>query len=317
MRRRYLIPMLLVLSWLATIYINAIITVLGISREYMDGSRNDPPSYSGSLRWINEGSNNNDGDGHGYGSGSGGEYWRLKVWKWRELLACESITLDMDDVYNYARESPSGVEMSLLTWPEMDYVYVAGISVGDAWGEYSEGSAGMLPVPEPLKVSGLERLILNLKVHEFRGAPLSPFIIPSWYALLTDVWFRVKNVSIDDGHSTEHYTDKVLGIDIFHNTMGGGLNILVMGMGYEYSRIEPCNMNFIYSINLASRGGIISIDLLELLSRAQYEAMKKGWYFSMDDVELVMVETVLEGYWAYAYARIDKPEILYELADGG
>ncbi|MEM2923262.1 MAG: hypothetical protein QW560_02460 [Candidatus Nitrosocaldus sp.] len=251
---------------------------------------------SGSQRWIDD--------------SNGDDHWMFKVWKWREFIACESVALDIHgDAYNYVKPNGSSVEMSLLTLPEMDYVHVAGISVGDVWKESDEANEHH---PEPLKVAMLEHLILNLNIHEFRGTPLSPVIFPSWYALLTDLWFKVKNVVIEDD-GVKHYTEKVLGIDVFHRTMGGRLNIM-MGMRDEYARIEPCNKNFIYSINLSS-STTYGIDVLELLHKAQEEARKKGWYFSIDDVELVMVETVLESYWSYAYARIEPPSIVYSMKE--
>ena len=302
MRRSILLFMISTISWLGIIYTNVF---LAINTPKQNTGNGDGLSSIpvGSSRWVDDSDDSRDP-----------WYWRLKIWKWREFLACESIALDMhndgssSNAYNYVRFDGSSIEMSLLTMPEMDYVYVAGISVGDVWGE---GGKSNLYQPEPLRVAMLDRLTLDLNIHEFRGAPLSPFILPSWYALLTDLWFRVKNVTIEDANGVKHYEEKVLGIDIFHRTMGGGLNILVMGMKDEYSRIEPCNKNFIYSINLPS--STTSIDLLVLLKKAQEEARSKGWYFSMDDVELVMVETVLESYWSYTYARIEPPIIVYSV----
>lgn len=301
MRRSILLALiLLVASWLSILYINTLLAMVSPSEQGTSSSSDDHSSsiHPESSMWIDT----ND------------DPWRLKVWKWREFLACESIALDIHgDGYNYVKSNGSSIEMSLLTLPEMDYVHVAGISIGDVW---DQGDGSKVHHPEPLKVAMLDHLVLNLNVHEFRGAPLSPFIFPSWYALLTDLWFRVKNVAIEDGDGIKYYEEKVLGIDIFHHTMSGGLNV-VMGMGDEYSRVEPCNRNFIYSVNLSSNDGRFSIDVLELLIRAQHEASKKGWYFSMDDVELVMVETVLESYWSYAYARIEQPSIMYRVKAGG
>ncbi|MEM1959159.1 MAG: hypothetical protein QXY85_06870 [Candidatus Nitrosocaldus sp.] len=297
MRRSILLFITSVISWLVIIYTNLFLAInapkQNISNDY---SLSSIPVGS---RWVDEGYSD-DGKDH--------SPWRLKVWKWREFLACESISLDIHDVnaYNYVRFDGSSIEMSLLTMPEMDYVYVAGISIGDVWGDGGNSNLYQL---EPLKVAILDRLTLDLNIHEFRGAPLSPFILPSWYALLTDLWFRIKNVTIEDASGVKRYEEKVLGIDIFHRTMGGGLNILVMGMKDEYSRIEPCNKNFIYSINLPS--STTSIDILALLKDVQEEARSKGWYFNMDDVELVMVETVLESYWSYTYARVEPPVIVY------
>lgn len=294
--RRSTLFIMPVISWLAIIYINLLLT---ISIPKQDISSYDPSIMpSGSSRWVDDGNSKDP------------QPWRFKVWKWREFLACESITLDMrsDGTYNYVRLNGSSIEMSLLTLPEMDYVYVAGISVGDVWEEVGNSN---LYQPEPLRVAMLDTLALHLNIHEFRGAPLSPFILPSWYALLTDIWFKVENVTIEVDGTVEHYKEKVLGIDVFHRTMSGGLNIVMdMGMNDEYSRIEPCNRNFIYSINLPSH---TSIDVLELLNKAQEEARKKGWYFSIDDVELVMVETVLESYWSYTYAMIEPPSIVYSM----
>ncbi len=296
MRRSILLFMMPVISWLVIIYTNVFLAINTPKQntEY-DDSLNSIPV--GSSRWVDGGDDSRDP-----------WHWRLKIWKWREFLACESIALDMHDgnAYNYVRFDGSSIEMSLLTIPEMDYVYVAGISVGDVWREGGKSNSYQ---PEPLRIAMLDRLTLDLNIHEFRGAPLSPFILPSWYALLTDLWFRVKNVTIEDDNGVKHYGEKVLGIDIFHRTMSGGLNILVMGMKDEYSRIEPCNKNFIYSINLPS--STTSIDILALLKKVQEEARSKGWYFSMDDVELVMVETVLESYWSYTYARVEPPIIVY------
>lgn len=299
--RRSILFILPVISWLAMIYINVLLT---ISIPKQDTSSDDNPSSmpSGSSRWVDGGDDNSRDPWP----------WRFKVWKWREFLACESIALDMHDgdAYNYVRLDGSSIEMSLLTLPEMDYVYVAGISVGDVWEESGKNNVYQ---PEPLRVAMLDSLTLDLKVHEFRGAPLSPFILPSWYALLTDLWFRVKNVTIEDANGVKHYREKVLGIDVFHSSMGGGLNIVMgMGMKDEYSRIEPCNKNFIYSMNLPSS---TSVDVLELLNRAREEARGKGWHFSIDDVELVMVETVLESYWSYASARIEPPSIVYSMKE--
>ncbi|MDW8274882.1 MAG: hypothetical protein RMJ59_00695 [Candidatus Nitrosocaldus sp.] len=304
MKRALLLTLPLV-AWLTILYTNALITlsidtyastVDDDSGVYEDGEQSSSSIIPESSRWVTDGYDDD-----------GSDRWRFKVWKWREFLACESIALDMHggDAYNYVRYRGSSVEMSLLTLPEMDYVHVAGISIGDVWTNGTD-----VYQPEPLSVAALEHLTLSIKVHEFKGAPLSPVVFPSWYALLTDLWFRVKNVTIEDGDGVEHYEEKVLGIDVYHRTMGGGLNI-VMGLGDDYSRIEPCNKNFIYSINLSSYDGI-HIDVLELLSRAQEEASKKGWHFSIEDVELVMVETVLESYWSYAYARIEPPSIIYK-----
>ncbi len=292
--RRPILLIIAIVSWLAITYINVLFTI-SVPKQYTTSDESVIPSGS---RWVDNDSKEP-------------QPWRFKIWKWREFLECNSITLDMHNdgaVYNYVRSDGSSIEMSLLTMPEMDYVYVAGISVGDVWEENGDNNVYQ---PEPLRVAMLDSLVLHLNIQEFRGAPLSPFILPSWYALLTDIWFKVENVTIEADGTVKHYKEKVLGIDVFHRTMSGGLNIVMdMGMKDEYSRIEPCNKNFIYSINLPSH---TSIDVLELLNKAQEAARKKGWYFSTDDVELVMVETVLESYWSYTYARIEPPSIVYSM----
>lgn len=237
--------------------------------------------------------------------------WDSKVWKWREYFGCGSIQITNTDAYNYVNWADNNIRMSMLTNPDSDWVYVAGISVGSVWDDIVPSYQ-----PAPLKVSRTSSLILETKVDAWKGAPLSPIIFPSWYAVLTDVWFNVTDVTIEDKNGTHKFPSKILGIDIFHHTMTGSLNA-VMGGSNEFARIEPCNNNFIYSINLADQvfysnnNGLYRVDLLALLHNAHEEAAKHGWHFEIDNVELVMLESVVESYWSYVYAEISWVGIRY------
>jgi hypothetical protein len=237
--------------------------------------------------------------------------WDRKVWKWREFLGCGSVHADSIDAYNYARSSGNGIEMGLLTPPDMDWVYVSGVSVGSVWEDLVPSYQ-----PLPLRIKDVSSLKLETKIAEWKGAPLSPVIFPSWYAVLTDVWFNVTNVVIEDENGREEFPSKILGMDIFYHTMTGSLNV-VMNAGSEFSRVEPCNNNFIYSVNLAGQDfytmddGFYTVDLMALLERAQEEASRKGWYFDIANAELVMFENVIESYWSYAYAKINWTAIRY------
>jgi hypothetical protein len=239
-----------------------------------------------------------------------------KFWKWREFLGCGSMRISSGDDYNYARWSPDqGVEVQMLTRPELDWVYVAGVSVGSAW----DGEEPSFQ-PTPLEVSKMNMLILETRIDGWKGAPLSPIIFPSWYAVLSDVWFNVTNVRIEDENGTREFSSKVLGIDVFYHTMTGSLNAIMGGSG-EFARIEPCNKNFIYSVNLAGqdffsqKDGMFIVDLNALLRKAQGEAEKLGWYFDIENAELVMLENVIESYWSYIYARIGWSGIRYCLEE--
>ena len=239
--------------------------------------------------------------------------WDSRVWKWREFLGCGSMQITNSNAYNYAIwPSDHRVEIGMLTPPELDWIYVSGISVGSVWDDLKPSYQ-----PLPLNVSKASSLILETRIADWKGAPLSPIIFPSWYAVLTDVWFNVTNVVIEDENGKKEFPSKILGIDIFYHTMTGSLNA-VMGAGNEFSRIEPCNENFIYSINLAGQDfysvrddGLVVIDLMVLLQNAQQQAARQGWHFSIDNVELVMLESVVESYWSYAYAKITWTGIRY------
>jgi|GEM_PF-1110901 len=239
--------------------------------------------------------------------------WDSRVWKWREFLGCSSVQITNSNAYNHATwSSDQQVEIGMLTPPELDWVYVSGISVGSVWDDLKPSYQ-----PLPLKASRTSSLTLETRIADWKGAPLSPIIFPSWYAVLTDVWFNVTNVMIEDENGKKEFPSKILGIDIFYHTMTGSLNT-VMGAGNEFSRIEPCKENFIYSINLAGQDfysvnddGLFVIDLMVLLQNAQQQAAKQGWHFSIDNVELVMLESIVESYWSYAYAKIDWTGIRY------
>ena len=117
------------------------------------------------------------------------------------------------------------------------------------------------------------------------------------------LWFDVKDVTIDG----KHYDNKILGIDVFYNTMTSRLDI-AMGSSNEYSRVEPCDKNFVYSIMLDSSNydndRVYRVDVIKLLERAREEAIKNGWVFDLDNVRLVMVENIVEAYFAYVYVNI-------------
>jgi hypothetical protein len=232
--------------------------------------------------------------------------WDIKVWKWREFLACGYQGLDADNNTTYVNWDKDGlIEVSLLSPFDLDWVYVAGVSMGSVW-------PNVKPVyqPEPLDIGGLKSLILETKISNFKGVPLSPLILPSWYAVLTDLWFEVKDVTIDG----KHYDKKILGIDVFYSTMTGKLNI-AMGSSNEYSRIEPCDKNFVYSIMLDASNydndRVYRVDLIKLLERAREEAIKNGWVFDLNNVRLVMVENIVEAYFAYVYVNIEYSGIKY------
>jgi len=237
--------------------------------------------------------------------------WDTRVWKWREFMGCGSIQIDNTANIHADWYDDNSIHLSMLTPPDSDWVYVAGISVGSVWDD-------LQPVyqPPPLKVSDVNSLILQTKIEDWRGAPLSPIIFPSWYAMLTDVWFNVKDVTIEDEGIVQTFPSKILGMDIFYHTMTGSLNV-VMGGSNEFARIEPCNKNFIYSVNLSGQDfytnedGLFTVDLSALLLKAQEEAARLGWHFTIDNVELVMMENVLESYWSYAYAKINWSGIRY------
>ncbi len=232
--------------------------------------------------------------------------WGIKVWKWREFLACGNQGLDADSNTTYVNWDKDGlIEVSLLSPFDLDWVYVAGVSMGSVW-------PNVKPVyqPEPLDIGRLKSLILETKISNFKGVPLSPLILPSWYAVLTDLWFEVKDVTIDG----KHYDKKILGIDVFYRTMTGKLNI-AMGSSNEYSRIEPCGKNFVYSIMLDSSNydndRVYRVDVIKLLERAREEAIKNGWVFDLNNVKLVMVENIVEAYFAYVYVNIEYSGIKY------
>ncbi len=238
--------------------------------------------------------------------------WDSRVWKWHEFLGCGSRQITGSNAYNYAIQSDNGAKIGMLTPPELDWVYVGGISVGSVWNDTKPSYQ-----PPPLNVSKVSALTLETRIADWKGAPLSPIIFPSWYAVLTDVWFNVTNVVIEDKDGMKYFPSKILGIDIFYHTMTGSLNA-AMGAGNEFSRVEPCNKNFIYSINLAGQDfysirndGMFAIDLLALLQKAQQEAAMHGWHFNINNVELVMLEDVVESYWSYAYVKISWTGIRY------
>ncbi len=104
--------------------------------------------------------------------------------------------------------------------------------------------------------------------------PLSPIILPSYYAVLTDLWFEVNDVTVNG----KHYDKKILGIDIFYKTMTGKLKV----------------------------------DVIELLERSREEATKKGWIFDIKNVRLLMLENLVEAYFSYAYVNIEYSAIKYE-----
>ncbi len=238
--------------------------------------------------------------------------WDSKVWKWREFLDCSSIQITNADHYNYSDWSNDNrVQMSMLTKPDSDWVYVAGISVGSVWDDLKPSYQ-----PLPLKVNKTSSLILETRIDDWHGAPLSPIVFPSWYAVLSDVWFNVTDVTIEDANGKQQFPSKIVGIDIFYHTMTGSLNT-VMGGSNEFARVEPCNKNFIYSVNLADQdfysnnNGLFTVDLSILLRNAQEEAAKHGWYFDIDNVELMMMESVIESYWSYVYAEVSWSGVRY------
>lgn len=238
--------------------------------------------------------------------------WDSKVWKWREFLGCGSMQITDADHYNYVEWSDDhSVRMNMLTKPDMDWVYVAGISVGSVWDDLKPSYQ-----PLPLKVNKANSLLLETRIDDWKGTPLSPIVFPSWYAVLTDVWFNVTDVTIEDENGTQQFPSKILGIDIFYYTMTGSLNA-VMGGSNEFARVEPCNKNFIYSVNLADQNfysnsnGLFTVDLYKLLQNAQEEAAKHDWHFDIDNVELMMLDSVIESYWSYIYAKISWSGIRY------
>jgi len=239
--------------------------------------------------------------------------WDSRVWKWHEFLGCGSRQITGSNAYNYAIwKSDKVAKIGMLTPPELDWIYVSGISVGSVWNDTKPSYQ-----PSPLNMSKVSALTLETRIADWKGAPLSPIIFPSWYAVLTDVWFNVTNVIIEDKNGMKYFPSKILGIDIFYHTMTGSLNA-VMGTGNEFSRVEPCNKNFIYSINLARQDfysvrndGTFAIDLLVLLQKAQQQATMHGWHFDISNVELVMLEDVVESYWSYVYAEITWAGIRY------
>jgi hypothetical protein len=233
--------------------------------------------------------------------------WGIRVWKWREFLACGYQGLDANSNTTYVNWDRDGlIEISLLSPFDLDWVYVAGLSMGSVW-------PNVKPVyqPEPLDVGRLKSLMLETRISNLKGVALSPLILPSWYAVLTDLWFEVKDVTIDG----KHYDKKILGIDVFYSTMTGRLNI-AMGSSNEYSRVEPCDKNFVYSIMLDASNydndkGVYRVDVIKLLERAREEAIKKGWVFDLNNVRLVMAENIVEAYFAYVYVNIEYSGIKY------
>ncbi|MFQ5970367.1 MAG: hypothetical protein ACE5J2_07735 [Nitrososphaerales archaeon] len=239
--------------------------------------------------------------------------WDKRVWKWREFLGCGSTHITDSNAYNYSRWTKDhAVELGMLTPPDLDWVYVSGISVGSVWNDLTPRYQ-----PLPLKINNTDALVLKTRIDEWKGAPLSPMVFPSWYAVLTDLWFNVTNVVIEGENGKQQFPSKILGIDVFYHTMTGGLNA-AMGASNEFSRIEPCKKNFIYSTSLAgqdfysvSDDGLFVVDLMTLLQSAQEQAAKKGWHFDIDNAELVMLESVVESYWSYAYAEITWTGVIY------
>ncbi|MFQ5941514.1 MAG: hypothetical protein ACE5KA_07455 [Nitrososphaerales archaeon] len=49
-----------------------------------------------------------------------------------------------------------------------------------------------------------------------------------------------------------------------------------------------------------------------MLDKAHEQAAKHGWYFDVDNVELMMLETI-ESYWSYIYAEISWSGVRYSL----
>lgn len=237
--------------------------------------------------------------------------WDSRIWKWREFIGCGSTQIANTE-YSYAEWfDDHNVHLSMLTQPDLDWVYVAGISMGSVWDDLKPTYQ-----PVPLKPSKADSLTLETRIDDWKGTPLSPVVFPSWYAVLTDVWLNVTDVSIEDENGMHRFPSKILGIDIFYHTMTGSLNA-AMGGSNEFARIEPCNKNFIYSVNLtdqnfySNKDGSFKVDLLVLLHNAQKQAAKHGWHFNIDNAELVMMETVIESYWSYAYAKISWSGIRY------
>ncbi len=81
--------------------------------------------------------------------------WDRRVWKWHEFLGCGSSMMMGSDPYNYSRRSPDGSEMGLLSPPDLDWVYVSGLSTGSVWDDLAPSYQ-----PPPLGVGGLGSLVL-------------------------------------------------------------------------------------------------------------------------------------------------------------
>lgn len=86
--------------------------------------------------------------------------WDSKVWKWREFFGCGSIQMADQNGYTYVEwPENSNVSMSMLTQPDLDWVYVAGVSVGNVWDDIKPSYQ-----PIPLMVSAVDLLSLEIKI---------------------------------------------------------------------------------------------------------------------------------------------------------
>jgi len=229
----------------------------------------------------------------------GDKYWYRRVGEWG--LSGNYQDLNFTDLNFVAFEKSNNetiVHLSVNRDPDTIEGYttvIATITQGWIWDDNSKAFQ-----PDPLHLSAVKELYLKTLLLNATCEGVEA-------AVLINVWFLLRDVSVLRSFHWVRYEKAILGLDIYLKHVNTPL------LDYQLRETVSSNGTLVYVFTryIDNGTGTYEIDLLRELNNAVKVALNNGIIIDLKKASLIQVEAVVDEFYGYSEANFSYLKVIY------